>query len=222
MSLIAAAGISAGASLLGGYMSQQSQSSANSTSWDIATHQSAFQERMANSAYQRGTADMKKAGINPMLAYMQGGAATPPGASAPVIAEDGMAEGVKGLQSSIATAFEAKKLTQELKNMKETEKSITAQKLKTQTENTLLKANVPAAQLKHDATETVKKEVENLTSSAKSNKNNISKWFNHFTSGKSQKLTIPKDNYKNSQAYKDKQEHLKKTFKSKQSTRKYK
>jgi len=41
-----------------------------------------FQERMSNSAYQRATDDMKKAGINPMLAYMQGGSSTPSGATA--------------------------------------------------------------------------------------------------------------------------------------------
>lgn len=40
-----------------------------------------FQERLSGSAYQRAMEDMRKAGLNPILAYQQGGASSMPGAS---------------------------------------------------------------------------------------------------------------------------------------------
>ncbi len=74
-----AAGIaaaSAAASFLGG----SKQNAANKA---IAREQMAFQERMSSSAYQRAMVDMRKAGLNPILAYKQGGASTPTGAGIP-------------------------------------------------------------------------------------------------------------------------------------------
>ncbi|WNK15019.1 MAG: DNA pilot protein [Microvirus sp.] len=41
-----------------------------------------FSEKMSSSAYQRSVADMRKAGINPMLSIMNGGASTPQGSQA--------------------------------------------------------------------------------------------------------------------------------------------
>lgn len=69
--------ISAGLGYLG-------QSSANKANQDIANRQMQFQADMSGTAYQRAVKDMEAAGLNPMLAYSQGGASTPQGASIPV------------------------------------------------------------------------------------------------------------------------------------------
>lgn len=88
-----------------GISSAYGQDQANRTNVRIAREQMQFQERMSSSAYQRATADMKMSGINPALAYMQGGASSPGGASATV--QDAVGPGV-------SSALHAARLKKEL------------------------------------------------------------------------------------------------------------
>ena len=69
------------AAMISGVVSGYGQYRANRQTAASTQRQMDFQERMSNTAHQRQMADLKKAGINPMLSARLGGASSPAGSS---------------------------------------------------------------------------------------------------------------------------------------------
>jgi hypothetical protein len=85
---------------IAGFLGGESTNSANRA---IASENTAFQERMSNTAYQRQVKDLEAAGLNPMLAYIKGGgASTPTGTVLPM--QNAVATGVASAESAARTA----------------------------------------------------------------------------------------------------------------------
>lgn len=153
--------VSGGLSMLGG-------SSANKAAWDrqmasqeynssMTQAQMDFQERMRKTQYQTTVQDLMAAGLNPMLAYSQGGAGNLAGASAsssPAPVHDAISPAVSAYQNARQTAADLQ-LKQE------------------QATATTAQAEVSRTQALANIAETAKKEQDTKTGAAVENVNRM-------------------------------------------------
>lgn len=115
----------AAVSTIGGYLGQKET---NETNMQLGREQMDFQERMSSTSYQRAVQDMQSAGLNPMLAYSQGGASSPVGSMPQV--QNAVGAGL----SSGAQALGMAQGMQALENAKAQEELTKAQAAKTRAE----------------------------------------------------------------------------------------
>lgn len=89
---------------VGGIAQANAIEEANANNIASAREQMNFQNNMSSTAYQRAVLDMKAAGLNPALAYSQGGASSPSGA----MATSQPVNKLSGLAPAISSALDAR------------------------------------------------------------------------------------------------------------------
>jgi len=98
--------IASAASGIAGFLGQQETNAQNR---QLAAENTAFQERMSNTAYQRQVKDLEASGLNPMLAYVKGGgASTPSGTVMPM--QNAVSAGLSSAESSARSSLTTKQV----------------------------------------------------------------------------------------------------------------
>lgn len=161
------------------------QEQANDANISEAAKNRAFQERLSNTAYQRAMDDMKKAGLNPMLAFSQGGASTPSGSAATVAPATRTKLGEMAVQSAFqvnAQRMQAKQVESQTEaqasqvpvNAANAAKAL-AEADKVRAETKVIKKNIPKAELEADLSEKAVKVLKSLIDGVSNSAKDIGK-----------------------------------------------
>lgn len=146
--------VAAISSVVGGGLNFLGQERANRSNEGIAQDNRRFQERLSSTAYQRATEDMRLAGLNPILAYMQGGASTPIGSTATMQNSlAGFGDAMQSLPSVLKTTAEIDKVKAETSNLAETYNLTKAQTKSVETGIQKILADVDSTMSKTEAQE---------------------------------------------------------------------
>jgi hypothetical protein len=137
---------------LGGVLGFIGGQQANQKNWDIAQSNNQWSAEQFANRYQTTVADLKAAGLNPMLAYGQGGG-TPPTASSVAPMTNALGQGVDAYNKSKATSAQSALQEEQINQSKSQTTLNSAQALKATEEASvareqaeLLKNQVPKVQ----------------------------------------------------------------------------
>ena len=110
-----------GASLFG-------QNQTNQMQLQMMQQQQSFQQNMSNTAYQRASSDMQAAGLNPMMMFSSGSAASTPAGAAPSSAVKSGLD-ADTLQKAVSTAVQSRVANATIDNLVEQNAKIKAETL---------------------------------------------------------------------------------------------
>lgn len=137
-----------------------------------------YQERLSSTAYQRSMADMKAGGLNPMLAYMKGGASTPTGATGQASAASGSTANMQNEWAAMANS--AANIGMQLAQVK----NIQAQTNKTNVDAALTATQLPKGKIGEDIWSILQKDISSITNSARDFQQGQQEWWKSLDIGK--------------------------------------